>query len=194
VPDVDDTVLAAAQVGAGWAFERIYEQLAPAVHGYLRSQGIDDPEGAVNDVFLRAFRGLAAFEGSPVAFRSFVFTVAHHLVVDRRRFASRRPREVAVERLPDVGASDDPEHEAIERIGRERLAALLELLTSDQRDVLLLRFVADLSIEEVAAAQGRSVGAVKAMQHRALASVRRLLEEIGDEAVSRPASLTFTAP
>jgi RNA polymerase sigma-70 factor (ECF subfamily) len=194
VPDVDDTVLAAAQVGAGWAFERIYEQLAPAVHGYLRSQGIDDPEGAVNDVFLRAFRGLAAFEGSPVAFRSFVFTVAHHLVVDRRRFASRRPREVAVERLPDVGASDDPEHEAIERIGRERLAALLELLTSDQRDLLLLRFVADLSIEEVAAAQGRSVGAVKAMQHRALASVRRLLEEIGDEAVSRPASLTFTAP
>lgn len=191
MPDVDPSVLDAARTGAGWAFERIYGQLAPAVHGYLRSQGVDDPEGAVNDVFLRVFGAVARFEGSPAAFRSWVFAIAHHLVIDRRRFASRRPAEIAVEHLPErVAAGVDDE--VVERFDRSVVAGVLRLLTPDQRDVLLLRFVADLSLEEVAEAQGRSIGAVKAMQHRALASVRRLLEEISAEAVSPPPPTTLT--
>ena len=191
MPDVDPSVLAAACAGAGWAFERIYHQLAPAVHGYLRSQGVDDPEGAVNDVFVRVFGAIGRFDGTPPAFRSWVFAIAHHLVVDRRRFASRRPAEVAVERLPETAAVDD---EVLGRFERSQVAGVLRLLTPEQRDVLLLRFVADLSLEELAEAQGRSVGAVKALQHRALASVRRLLEEIATEPVSPapPATLTRT--
>jgi RNA polymerase sigma-70 factor (ECF subfamily) len=114
-------------------------------------------------------------------------------VVDQRRFAARHPRPVVLERLPEV-AGGDSEDDAIRRLTLERLAAQLQLLTAEQRDVLLLRFVADLSLEEVAAAQGRSVGSVKAMQHRALESVRRRLEEIGDvldAPVSRAASATL---
>lgn len=191
MPDVDPSVLDAARTGAGWAFERIYGQLAPAVHGYLRSQGIDDPEGAVNDVFLRVFGAIGRFDGGPSAFRSWVFAIAHHLVIDRRRFASRRPAVVPVEHLPEV-ATGQVDDEVIGRFDASVVAGVLRLLTADQRDVLLLRFVADLSLEEVAEAQGRSVGAVKAMQHRALASVRRLLEEIAPEAVSPPASTTLT--
>jgi RNA polymerase sigma-70 factor (ECF subfamily) len=193
VPDVDPAVLQAAQLGAGWAFERIYQALAPVVHGYLRAQGADDPEGAVNDVFLRAFRGIATFEGEPPAFRSWLFTIAHHLVVDQRRFASRRPRQVVFDRLPEI-VGGDAEEDAVRRLTLERIAAQLQLLTTEQRDVLLLRFVADLSLEEVAAAQGRSVGSVKAMQHRALDTVRRRLEEIGEvlpEAVSRAQTPTL---
>ena len=190
VPDVDPAVLQAAQLGAGWAFERIYRSLSPIVHGYLRAQGADDPEGSVNDVFLRAFKGIATFVGEPPAFRSWLFTIAHHLVVDQRRFAARNPRPVALDRLPErVGG--DGEEEAVRRLTLERLAAQLQLLTPEQRDVLLLRFVADLSLEEVALAQGRSVGSVKALQHRALESIRRRLEEIGEvlpEAVSRAAA------
>lgn len=192
--DVDPTVLDAARAGAGWAFERLYRQFGGPVHGYLRSQGIDDPEGATDDVFLRVFRGLDRFEGTPAGFRSWVFTIAHHLVVDRRRFASRRPAEIAVERLPDVAAPNGPEASVVAGLGLARLRALLDLLTPEQRDVLLLRFVADLSLEEVAEAQGRTVGAIKALQHRALASVRRLLEELGeisDEAVSLDAATTL---
>jgi RNA polymerase sigma-70 factor (ECF subfamily) len=196
VPDVDPAVLDAARVGAGWAYERIYGLLAPAVHGYLRGAGIDDPEGAVNDVFLRAFGAIAGFEGSPVAFRSWVFTIAHHLIVDRRRFASRRPAAAATVRLPERAAGGpSPEDAAVAGAERAQLERLLALLTVEQRDVLLLRFVADLSLEEVAAATGRSVGAVKATQHRAIASVRRLLDDLGenvDEAVS-PRSLTTLA-
>jgi RNA polymerase sigma factor (sigma-70 family) len=193
VPDVDPAVLQAAQLGAGWAFERIYTALAPVVHGYLRAQGADDPEGAVNDVFLRAFKGLATFVGEPPAFRSWLFTIAHHLVVDQRRFAARHPRPVVLDRLPEVGGGNS-EDDAVRRLTLERLAAQLQLLTAEQRDVLLLRFVADLSLEEVAAAQGRTVGSVKALQHRAIESVRRRLEEIGEvlpEAVSRPVTPTL---
>jgi RNA polymerase sigma-70 factor (ECF subfamily) len=113
-------------------------------------------------------------------------------VVDRRRFASRRPREAPLDAVAAPAAVDDPAHEALARVGAARLHALLDLLTPEQRDVLLLRFVADLSLEEVADAQGRSVGAVKAMQHRALASVRRLLEETSGEAVSRSHPVTLT--
>lgn len=191
--DVDPSVLAAAVAGAGWAFERIYSLLSPAVHGYLRSQGIDDPAGATNDVFLRVFRGLAGFEGTPAGFRSWVFTIAHHLVVDRRRFASRRPKEVAAVRLPEPATTSapDPQDVVVATDGLDRLLGVLDLLTADQRDVLLLRFVADLSLEEVAEAQGRTVGSVKALQHRALASVRRILEEIGGAPVSPPATVTL---
>src|SRR5688572_25984877 len=136
--DVDASVLDAARVGAGWAFERIYGQLAPAVHGYLRSQGVDDAEGAVNDVFLRAFRNVSGFEGSPTAFRSWIFTIAHHLVVDRRRFASRRPRETGVAHVPERPAGGvSPEEAAVADEGLARLLALLGLLTPEQRDVLL---------------------------------------------------------
>lgn len=192
--DVDPSVLAAAVAGAGWAFARIYSLLSPAVHGYLRSQGVDDPSGATNDVFLRVFRGLPGFEGTPAGFRSWVFTIAHHLVVDRRRFASRRPREVVAVRLPEpaAAASSDPEDVAVAHDGFDRLLGVLDLLTADQRDVLLLRFVADLSLDEVAEAQGRTVGSVKALQHRALASVRRLLEASSAAPVSPPAAVTLT--
>jgi RNA polymerase sigma-70 factor (ECF subfamily) len=195
VPDVDPEVLQAARIGAGWAYERIYGVLAPAVHGYLRGAGVEDPEGAVDDVFVRAFGAVAGFEGSPAAFRSWVFTIAHHLIVDRRRFASRRPVEAAVAAVPERSAlAAGPEEQAIAADERERLARLLGLLTAEQRDVLLLRFVADLSLEEVAATLGRSVGATKAMQHRALASIRRLFDELGDpddEAISPAALLTL---
>lgn len=192
MPDVDPSLIDAARLGAGWAFERIYVQLAPAVHGYLRSQAIDDPEGAVNDVFLRAFGAVHRFDGSPSAFRSWVFSIAHNLVVDRRRFAARRPAEVAVAHLPEATPAVAVDDEVLGRFEASPVAGVLRLLTPEQRDVLLLRFVADLSLEEVAEAQGRTVGAVKALQHRALASVRRLLDEIGSEAVSPGSPTTLT--
>ena len=78
------------------------------------------------------------------------------------------------------GVGGDSEDEAVRRLTLSRLAAQLSLLTVEQRDVLLLRFVADLSLEEIASAQGRSVGSVKALQHRAIETVRRRLEEIGE--------------
>lgn len=180
-PDPD--VIVASRAGAGWAFERLYEGLAPAVLGYLRSQGCTDPEGSVSEVFLRVFRRLGDFEGSDAQLRSWVFTIAHNLLVDERRMLSgRRADQPLHDRLDLPGG--DVEDDAMTRMASGRTRQMLDLLPSDQRDVLLLRVVADLSLEETATAMGRTVGAVKALQHRALASLRRRLEEILPEAVS----------
>lgn len=196
--ELDPDVLVAAQAGAGWAMERLYVVLAPAVQGYLRAQGCTDPEGGVNDVFLRAFRNLATFDGDPARFRSWVFTIAHNLVLDQRRFAFRRPREVPLDDpafAPGDADAVDTADVAVRTLTMQRLARQLDLLTPEQRDVLLLRFVLDLGIEEVARVQDRSVGATKALQHRALEAVRRRLQEIpeiADEAVSPMADPTLT--
>ncbi|MDP9387303.1 MAG: sigma-70 family RNA polymerase sigma factor, partial [Actinomycetota bacterium] len=85
-------VLAAAQANAGWALTRLYESLAPAVAGYARAQGAEDPEALTSDVFLGAFHRLRSFTGDESQWRRFVFTIAHHRMVDERRARARRPR------------------------------------------------------------------------------------------------------
>lgn len=197
-------VLLAAQAGAGWGFERVFEALAPAVHGYLRAQGARDPESAVNEVFLRVHRRLPGFEGDVARFRSWVFVIAHNVVLDERRWHRRRPVEDAVADTPERPAAADTEDVALRRLADGRLRALLGTLSPDQRDVLLLRFVADLSLEQVAEATGRSVTAVKALQRRALDALRRRLRAAasavdGDAVallagpVSRSSRTTFTS-
>jgi RNA polymerase sigma-70 factor (ECF subfamily) len=84
---------------------------------------------------------------------------------------------------PDPGPpAADAAHEALTSLGDERVARLLAALAPDQRDVVLLRIIADLSIEDTAAALGKRPGAVKALQHRAMRSLRSAL---GEEGVSR---------
>lgn len=71
-----DVVLAAAQAGAGWAFERLWRTFAAPVTGYLCVQGASEPEDLASEVFLGAFRTLATFSGDEAAFRSWLFTIA----------------------------------------------------------------------------------------------------------------------
>ena len=173
-----DAVLEGARGGAGWAFERLFLWLAKPVTAYLRGAGVEDPDGSANDVMLRAFRSLERFDGDEDRFRSWVFTIAHHLVVDERRRVSRRPRSAPLE---SAGAEPgEPvaaaEALALVTLGDQRVRELLAGLAPDQRDVVLLRVIADLSIEDTAAALGKRPGAVKALQHRAMRTLRTRLE------------------
>ena len=79
------SVLEAAQAGAEWAWSRLYRDLAGPVLGYLRTRGAAEPEDLVGEVFLQVARNLGTFDGDYRSFRSWVFTVAHHRVVDERR-------------------------------------------------------------------------------------------------------------
>jgi len=169
-------VLDAAREGSGWAFEQLFRSLAVPVVGYLRAQGLADPDGGVNEVFLRVFRSLGTFDGSEDKFRSWVFTIAHHLVVDERRARSRRPVTTPLSDAEGPHPAGNAEDDAHRLLSDDRVMALLDELPPLQRDVLLLRVVADLSIEHVAESIGRRPGAVKALQRRGLAALRRLLE------------------
>ena len=172
-----DSVLCAAQSGAPWALERLYQVFSPSVLGYLRVQGAADPEDLSNEVFLGVFQRIGAFAGDEDKFRSWVFTIAHSRLIDDRRRTSRRPQLVQESNdVPVDGPGGDAEQDALARLSSQRVQALCEELVPDQRDVLLLRIMAGLTVEAIAESLGKSEGAVKALQRRGLANLRKILE------------------
>jgi RNA polymerase sigma factor (sigma-70 family) len=172
-----EQILAAAQAGAGWAAERLWTSLAPAVAGYLRVQGADEPDDLTSEVFIGVFRNLSSFSGTEEQLRSWVFTIAHRRLMDERRRAARRP-QLSPLAAAESGepAGHDAGHEALRRLGSEQVRSICERLVPDQRDVLLLRLLGGLTVDEVAAALGKSPGAVKALQRRALGAVRKIFD------------------
>jgi RNA polymerase sigma factor (sigma-70 family) len=163
---------------AAWA--EIYRSLAPAVLGYLRANGAPDPEDAHGEVFLQVARDLAVFEGDERSFRAWVFTIAHHRLIDARRRVARRPVELTSEPPePEGEPPSDASEEALARIGAEEVREMLAALSPDQRAVLLLRVLGELTVPEVARALGKRQGAVKALQRRGLAAIRRRLGRRG---------------
>lgn len=149
----------------------VYRSLAPAVLGYLRSQRVPDPEDVLGEVFLHVAQRIARFRGDDADLRRWVFTITRRRVIDTWRRRSARP-SVTVDALPDV-AMTEPAIDAAD----PALIAAVAALTPDQRDVVLLRFVADLPLQDVARITCRPIGAVKALQHRGLAALGRLLGE-----------------
>jgi RNA polymerase sigma factor (sigma-70 family) len=174
-PPFDD-VLTAAQAGAGWAFEALYRDLAPVVTGYLRLHGAAEPDDLASETFIGVFTGLRTFSGDEAALRAWVFTIAHRRLVDDWRRRSRRP-QLADETPPDLArAGGDVEDDALARIGADTVERLCGTLPADQRSVLLLRILADLTVEQVGAVLGKSVPSVKALQRRGLRALRDRME------------------
>ena len=175
IDDFDD-VLARARTGAGDAFTLLYRDLSRPVAAYVRAQGIADVEDLTSEVFLAVFTGIGRFVGDEAGFRSWVFTIAHHRVADHWRRAARAVPVTVYDAADDERTVPSAEAGALDAIGSQQVTALLAGLTEEQREVLTLRVVADLTVEQVAQVVGRSVGAVKALQRRALASLRRQIE------------------
>jgi RNA polymerase sigma factor (sigma-70 family) len=167
--------LTAARSGAERAWTELYRIFSPTVLGYLRGQGAPEAEDLTGEVFLQVVRDLHRFEGDRAAFKAWVLTIAHHRFIDQQRRARRRPVElVAVPEEPERTAPD-AEVEALALLGAERVRELMAALSPDQRAVLLLRIVGDLTVEEIGRAVGKRPGAVKALQRRGLAALGRKL-------------------
>lgn len=179
IEDQFTITLTAARANAGWAFEWLFHTFAPRVHGYLRSHGVTEPDEVTNDVFLAVFRSLDRFAGDEQAFRAWTFTIARNRLVDEYRRQARRVRTVPGEDMVEYPehAGGDVEAEALTNIGSEWAVDLIRRLAPDQRDVLLLRILADLTIDQIADVVGKRPGAVKALQRRGLAAAKRILEQ-----------------
>ncbi len=147
----------------------LFLALGPRVLGYLRAHGAREPEDLLGEVFLQIARDLGRFRGDEGVLRRWVFTVAHHRLVDDQRRRSVRPHtvgdEVPERPAPDPAPPIDP-----------TLMAAIGALTPVQREVVVLRFVADLSLRDVARITRRPVSAIKAAQARGLARLRTLLD------------------
>jgi RNA polymerase sigma-70 factor (ECF subfamily) len=174
-----NTLLESARQGDEAAWQELYDGLAPAVLGYLRANGAPDAEDVLSEVFLQVARDIGKFDGDEKGFRSWTFTIAHHRLIDARRHSARRPVELSAEPPEPNVPAEDAADEALARIGLEEVQRVLEAISDDQRAVLLLRVVGDLSVEDVAKAVGKRPGAVKALQRRGLAAVKRELAREG---------------
>ena len=177
-----DGVLGAARLGTEWAWTEIYRSLAPRVRGYLRAHGAHEADDLTEEVFLHVVRDLPTFEGTEAQFRTWVFAIAHHRLIDDKRRAARRP----VDPVPDMVLEHDApmgnaETDALIRLDQAEVEHLLSGLSLDQRQVLLLRIVGQLTVEETARVLGKTPGAVKALQRRGLTALKK---KISPEAVS----------
>lgn len=171
-----EETLAAARSKHPAALQEIYRRLAPSVLSYLTSKGCEDPEALTQDVFLTVFSKLGSVTGGGEGLRSFVFSVAHARMVDDVRRRERRP--LTLEFRPDFDVRVTASAEESVLGSGSGVSALLHGLNPAQQEVLLLRIVADLSIDESAQIMGRTPGSVKQLQRRALEILRtRLVRE-----------------
>lgn len=167
----------AAKSGAEWAWEEIYAELAGPVTGYLRSRGASDPEDLASEVFFHVARDIHRFEGDESKFRSWVFVITHRRLIDDRRANSRQPDTVDENADETDLPGGDVEEEVMAQLSEARMTEILNTLTDDQKQVLALRILGDLSLEETASVMRKRVGAIKSLQHRALLSIKAKLEE-----------------
>lgn len=170
-----EDVFAAAVAGQPWALRALYEDLAPRVRGYLVARGAREPEDLTSEVFLAVFSRLSTVTGGPAGLRSLVFSVAHARLVDELRRRSREPALTCYDPDRDQRSNPSSEHEALDALGSRAMVGMLSRLPEAQREVLALRHLADLSIDQVATVLGRTPGAVKQLQRRGLLALRAVL-------------------
>ena len=178
LPDFD-SVLQRARGGEGHAFRQLHDDLAGPVAAYLRHRGAWEVQDLTSEVFLAAFTSLDRFAGGEPEFRAWIFTIARRRLVDEWRRAGRAPQQVSYDADVDRRTTGSAEADALEQLGERRFRQLLSMLSADQQEVLLLRVLGDLTVEQVAESVGKRPGAVKALQRRGLAALRRILEAQG---------------
>ena len=163
------------------AFGAIYERYYNGVYKYIYyrvgDQGL--AEDLTMEVFVKALEAIEGFTFRGVPFSAWLYRIASNLVIDHFRRQPGQPALSLEEKL--VATSEHPAMVALEsEFTHQALRRALAELTDDQQQVILLKFVDGLSNHEVAQALGKTEGAIKSLQHRALASLGRVLGEQGE--------------
>lgn len=174
-----EQVLAAARLGQGWALTALWNSYAGPVAGYVRARSPAEVDDLVSEVFTSAFTSLDRFTGGEADFRGWLFTIAARRVVDDLRRRGRRVETTSYEPEADARTAPSAEELSLDRIGEQWARDVLDQLAPDQREVLLLRVLGDLTVEQVAQQLGKTPGAVKQLQRRGLAAAARILEAQG---------------
>lgn len=172
-----ESVIEACKAGAEWAWAAVYRDLAGPVTGYLASRGSAEPEDTASEVFLKVARNIGTFTGDESSFRSWVFVIAHRTMLDERRNRGRRPATTDLQpEIEAAGEGGNVESEAVDQLITDELEAVFSQLSESQRDVLALRMIGGLTVEQTAGVMGKSEGAIKALQRRALAALKQIID------------------
>jgi RNA polymerase sigma-70 factor (ECF subfamily) len=170
----DSELIKRAKGGDESAIVAIYERYASSIYRYIffrvgEQQVAEDIQG---EVFLRMIEGIHRYEERGWPISAWLYRIAHDRTIDTlRRYRTRQ--QVPLEQCS--GVCDGPETSVDRRLQHEEIVRIMANLTDQQRQVIHLRFIADLSIQEVASRLGRTEGSVKALQHRGLQAIARHL-------------------
>jgi RNA polymerase sigma-70 factor, ECF subfamily len=169
-----------AQQGEREALEELYLLHFDRIYSYLHMSvgNRHDAEDLTTQVFVKMLESIAKFRWRSAPFSAWLFRIAHNLAMDHFRANKRwQPEEEVPE--PDPGEGSAAEEEALESIGRQSMLELIQNLSHEQQQVLTLKFVFNFSNGEAATILDKTEGAIKSLQHRALASLQRQLERPG---------------
>lgn len=178
-PPFDEHIAEGVREGDPDALVACWRVLAHPLVSYLRAQ-VRDPgiaEDLAQDSFLELVSSCRTLHGGAHEIRGWLFRAAYHNLLDWRRRSARRPEQPLGLAGVDQAARERVDDEVIERVEREALRHALDSLSPDQRQVITLRFLAELSAPEVAAVLGKSEGSVRALQHRGVAALGRLIRD-----------------
>jgi len=171
----EESLIRRAQQRDQEAFAQLYEQHFDRIYRYvaLRIGDKIEAEDMTQQVFINALQSISSFKWKGIPFSAWLFRIAHNQVVDYLRKKAKR----ATVPLDESRASSDsnPQLVAEHRLDIEQLLSATKRLTEAQREVISLRFAGELSIAQVAKIMSKSEGAVKALQHSAIAALRKAL-------------------
>lgn len=179
---VFDEMIAGAGDGDQRAVEALFRELQPPLLRFLRAQESRVADDLAAEVWLAVAKGISRFDGDWPDFRAWVFAIARRRLADHRRTAARRRTDVTqVSEFERHPARDVPEEETLDKLSAQQAATLIaSVLGTEQAEVVLLRVLADLDVDQVAAIMQRSPNWVRVTQHRA---VRNLAKRLGPKIV-----------
>jgi RNA polymerase sigma-70 factor, ECF subfamily len=159
------------------AFGQLYDEYVDQIFRYVfyKVGNLVEAQDLTGQTFLKAFENIESYEMRDVAFSSWLYRIAHNLVVDYFRRESKREKVSIDEQPPTPSNSGNPVESVMADMESERLYKAMQKLTHNQREVLVLKFIDNLSNNQVAEIMGMSVGAVKSTQKRGLLSLNRIL-------------------
>jgi RNA polymerase sigma-70 factor (ECF subfamily) len=163
-----------AQGGDRRALEELYLLHFDRIYGYLHMSvgNRHDAEDLTTQTFVKMLESVGRFRWQSAPFSAWLFRIAHNLAMDHFRAHRRWQPEEEIPEPPD-SAEPSAEAEAMQSIGRQSMLRLIENLSPEQQQVLTLKFVFNFSNGEVATILGKTEGAIKSLQHRALVSLQK---------------------
>lgn len=175
----DDRALQLAAQGDQDAFGVLYERYIARIYNYIyyRTGLESEAEDLTAKVFHRAYNHIGSYKNTGVPFSAWLYRIAHNLVANWHRDNSRK-KEVPLEDNPEADReTEHPEAELIRSQQLDNLMRILRRLTAERQQLIILKFVEDLSNAEIGVIMGRSEGAIKSLYHRTLNSLR---DDVGD--------------
>ncbi|GAB4471810.1 MAG: hypothetical protein Kow0088_05890 [Anaerolineales bacterium] len=186
----EEQILASAATGDEDAFAWLYQKYVNRIYNYVyfRTGNQADAEDLTAKVFMRAMRHIRNYRDLGLPFSAWLYRIAHNLVANWHRDNGRKKEIPLDEVIPLPVLSKHPESEVVKREETEKLMKIIRKLPPERQQLIILKFVEQLSNAEIGQIMGKSEGAIKSLYHRTLLSLRQEYERYFDETIENNGS------